>query len=223
MQPTKLIKLIRTISMVTLFAGISGSAMANTQQYDVKFKTVPDVGLTPLTAIDFGSGMKLNSGSVCTMQVANATGAFYPGNSRLKIASGAADAEGATYGELAGTGCSYTTLTGTPGVYQITGVPGSTVKITLQSVSGTSFDFAPAGCASNYDGSSDGDSCTALLTDTQASVVLATSGDTVGNSAGSGTITSGSSIIVVGGDVTSNINFTTSQLYTETYTIDVTY
>ncbi len=222
MQPFKLKELF---PCTILALAVSMPASATVENFAVGFTTVPDITLTEVTPMDFGAGLALGSGLACAMTVTN-TGVGFAGDVIAKLAGTEANAEEATYGDLdGGAGClSSSGSKGTPGIYQITGVSGGAVSVTVNNITaGTDFNFVAAGCVGNYDGSGDGDDCTTVTPGSPVSVTLASGGDTVGNTAGAGIPTPGVSLIILGGTLTTASVHAASTVLSETFVVDVTY
>lgn len=200
-------------------AAFSGYLNAATENYAVGFSTVPDITITEVTALDFGNGLGLASGSTCVM-VGDSTAGTYIGDPTMNLSQDTPVAAGGNHGDT--TCATGVNDSGTVGVYEVIGVPGGTVSITVNDIgSGTAFNFTSTGCAGNYDGLADGDGCTDL-TSGAASVQLAAPGDTVGNT-GTGNPVSGTTRISVGGTITTQQAHTAGTLLTESFVIDVTY
>lgn len=213
---------------------LSLNASAATQNFGVGFTTVPDITLTPVTALDLGTGIFLPSGSKCDIGVTSdtvAAGVAYPGDVNMKIARGTVVNEGAKYQVLGGAAANASddcagagTATGTAGFYEITAVPGGSVKVNVTNVTGgTFFNFAVTGCVANYNGAGNGDSCTAVTPGTPITIRVADNGDTVGNTGTFGAIASGKSLIALGGTLTTIATHTSNTDMTENMTITVTY
>ena len=214
------------LSVIIAAISLSTSAIAASTSYDVGFSTVPDIALIQKTAMDFGSGLGLASGSICAMAISDdATAATYVGDGTMGLASTGGDTVGANFGDLSGVGCIITAGDkGTPGLYEISGVPGGTVNVTVNNItSGTAFNFTASGCVGTYNGAGNGDNCTAFTPGTPLPVTLANAADTVGNTAGAGIPSPGITRISVGGTITSAQTNTPGTLLTEAFTIDVTY
>jgi len=224
MQPNKLSKLLLPCAIAASL--ISANVLANSTTYTVGFTTVPDISITSVTPMDFGAGLGLGATASCALNFSNTTGdTDYPGDVILNLAT-SAGAAGSTAGELTGTGCEASAgLTGTFGVYEVSGVAGGTVNVTINDITaGVDFNYASAGCIGTYDNGADGDSCTSIAASgSPQSVILATSGDTVGNSVGSGIPAPGVTRILLAGAITATQTHTAGQALSENFTIDVTY
>lgn len=224
MQPTKHLKSLLPCAIAA--ALMSTATLAKIEPFAVGFTTVPDIALTPVTPMDFGAGLGLGATASCIMSFNNTPGdTDYPGDVALNIASGTG-AAGGTVGTLTGVGCEASAgLTGTLGVYEISGVAGGTVKVTINDITaGTDFNWASAGCIGNYNDGANGDTCANIAASGSAqSVVLATDGDTVGNAVGSGIPAPGITRIILAGTITATQTHTAGADLSETFTIDVTY
>lgn len=219
MQPIKLSKILVPCAVVASVFSMNANATSTT--YTAGFTTVPEITLVQVTPMSFGTGMLGGLNKICSMTVTG-SGATYAGDVAMKLGTGATVAAGGTYPLMGGSGCSTPGIVGVPGVYRITGVPGGAVKVTANSVAGTNFTFAPAGCVANYNAAPDGDVCTALPANTLTNANVANTADTIGNTAG-GLPISGQALIALGGSLTSAIAFLPGTTYTETFVIDVTY
>jgi len=96
------------------------------------------------------------------------------------------------------------------------------VKITLNTLAGTNFNFTPTGVAGDYVGVPDSDVFLNLVADNEATATLASGAHVTGAVSG-GSPESGKTKIFVGGTLTANTALTAGTPYTETFTIDVTY
>lgn len=208
---------------------LSLNVSADSQTFGVGFTTVPDITLTSVTPMDLGEGIFLPTGSACDLGVSAHGGTGYAGDTTMKLARGTGNEEAEDVGYqilgAASTDCAQAgTATGTAGFYEITAVPGGTVKVTVSNVTGgTFFNFVVAGCIGDYDGSGDGDDCLAITPGTPVDVRVADSGDTVGNTGTSGAVTPGKTLIAVGGVLTTAATHTSDTDMTENFNIDVTY
>ncbi|MFT5760096.1 MAG: hypothetical protein ACI9LM_004880 [Alteromonadaceae bacterium] len=224
MQPTKLLKLLLPCTIAATI--MSTTALAKVEPFSVGFSTVPNIAITPVTAMDFGAGLGLGATASCIMSFNNTPAdTDYPGDVVLNIASGTGGA-GATVGTLTGTGCEASAgLKGTLGVYEVSGVAGGTVNVTINDITaGTDFNWASKGCIGTYTGAADGDTCTDIAgSGTSVGVVLATDGDTVGNSVGSGIPAPGITRIILAGTITAAKTHVAGEPLSEIFTIDVTY
>lgn len=203
-------------------ASFSNPISAATENYAVGFSTVPDIGITEVQALDFGSGLGLSASDNCAMQGNDATSTTYIGDVVMNLSKDTDHAAGADLGDTTCSGNGINGVnSGTPGVYEIAGVPGGEVDINISDVSGTNLNFTANGCAGDYDGAADGDLCTDLASGA-ATVTIASPGDTVGNG-GLGSPVSGTTRLVVGGTVTAVGANPAGTTITESFVIDVTY
>jgi hypothetical protein len=224
MQLFKISKLLVPCALVASVISLNAFA-ADSTDYSVGFSTVPNITIVPKQALDFGTGLSLASGVNCTLELTDqGTAASYPGDSAMNMAGTEADTEGANVGDLSGTGCATLAKGGTYGLYEISGVNGGTVKLTVKpNTTGTDFTFVPTGCVAIYDGSGDGDSCTAFTSGTPLNTVrIADAGDTVGNTGG-GFPAPGKTLVAVGGTILTTSTHTAGQDLTESFDIVVTY
>lgn len=225
MQPKTLNKYLLALSVAAATASVGVNAA--TANYAVGFTTVPDIGITQVTAMNFGAYLGLSAGASCTLQVTDTgTAATYPGDVTLRIAGAAANTAGADAGELLSVSdCTVPANTlGTVGIYEIQGIAGGTVNVTIQSITaGADFNYTPSGCVGNYNNAGDGDTCIAVVPDAAVQAVIASAGDTVGNGAGEGIPTPGATRIALGGTILATAVHTAGQTLTEDFTIVVTY
>lgn len=228
MQPKKLKQFLLPLAVATAMS--STSLMAATANYSVGFTTVPDITITQVQAMSFGSFLGLTNGATCTMTVTDSgTAATYPGDSVLRVARAVPAGPGADVAKLTSCGSAPATATGTVGIYEIQGIAGGSVVVTVGNVTGgTDFNYTAGGCVATFDGAGDGDSCLALTggTPTGAGLVkLASAADTVGNTGGanSGNPTPGAARIAVGGTITATATHTAGQTLTQSFAITVTY
>lgn len=224
MQLFKISKLLVPCALVASVISLNTFA-ADSTDYSVGFSTVPDITILPVQALDFGTGLSLASGVNCTLALTDqGTPATYPGDTAMKMAGTAADTVGANVNNLSGTGCSTSAGGGTYGLYQISGVNGGTVKLTVKpNTTGTDFTFIPTGCVAIYDGNGNGDVCTAFTSNIALTTVrIADAGDTVGNTGG-GIPAPGKTLVAVGGTILTTSTHTAGQDLTESFDIVVTY
>jgi hypothetical protein len=221
MQPCN--KKILTLA-VTAAVSLSASVEAKVEPLVVNFTTVPNITLIEKTAMDFGIGMSLANNVACTMDVTDeGTALTFPGDIIMKTATG--NGAGADAGNLGGPGCLASVgSTGTIGLYEISGIAGGTVKVTVNNITtGTSFNYVATGCVANYNDGGDGDSCEAIIPGSPVDAVIASSGDTVGNAGGAGIPAPGKTLIALGGVITTARTHVASEDMSESFTIDVTY
>ena len=208
------------ITKILCVASVMASPLALADNIDgaISFTTVPDVSIIQLQALAFGADMTLTLNDTCTLLV---TGTVIPSETDAGISDSGAAASG-TFQDR--TGNCDNAIDGVAGIYEVSGGSGVPVKITLNSLTGTDFNFAPTGTVGNYDGAntSDGDSFTDLTSNTEATVNLANTND-VTNAVAGGAPQAGKTKIFVGGLLTASTALTAGTTYTETFTIDVTY
>jgi hypothetical protein len=221
MQPCN--KKILALAVIAA-ASLSASVDAKVEPLVVSFTTVPNISLIESAGMDFGIGMSLANSSVCAMAVTDeGTATSYPGDIVMKTATG--NTVGANAGDLSGAGCLASVGSkGTIGLYEISGIAGGTVKVTVNNITaGTSFNYVATGCVAKYNDGGDGDSCEAITPGTPVDAVIASSGDTVGNAGGSGIPAPGKTLIALGGTITTTKTHIANEDMSESFTIDVTY
>jgi hypothetical protein len=218
MQPCN--KKILTLAVMAAVS-LSASVEAKVEPLVVNFTTVPNITLIEKAAMDFGIGMSLANNVACTMAVDASTN--YPGDVVMKSATGTAT--GTPAGDLGGAGCLASVGSkGTIGLYEISGIAGGTVKVTVNNITaGTSFNYVATGCVASYDGGSNTDSCELITPGSPVDAVIASSGDTVGNAGTAGIPAPGKTLIALGGQITTAKTHVADELMSESFTIDVTY
>lgn len=220
MQPNKT-KIALLLGAVCL--GASGAANAASADFDITVTTIPDVTLTEVQALDYGTTMYVTAGGNCLMNAST------PGNAPASLMQYTRQAlvVAANYGDLTGTGCVNGAGNGTPGIYRITGIQGGSVRITISGVTGTDFSFSPnSGCIVNYNGTTvnDGDSCTTFVPGVQTTRLLAATAEDDGTGATGQPSVAGQLMFTVGGTVTiGGTDLTPNQPYTENFPVTVIY
>jgi hypothetical protein len=219
MQPCNNKKLLALAVMAA--ASLSASVEAKVEPLVVSFTTVPNISLVESAGMDFGIGMSLANNVACAMAVDASTN--YPGDVVMKSATGTAT--GTPAGDLSGAGCLASVGSkGTIGLYEISGIAGGTVKVTVNNITtGTSFNYVATGCVANYNDGGDGDSCEVITPGTPVDAVIASSGDTVGNAGTAGIPAPGKTLIALGGTITTAKTHVANEDMSESFTIDVTY
>ena len=212
MQANKLTKILLTAGLV-----FSMQSQATDVDLGLNFTTIADVAITQNTALDFGSDLAVAQGSACTMLV---NGTAVPSEVDAQLAVASAAGAHSTYANLSGN-CD-SSAKGTPGVFTITGAPGLSVGITLNPLNGTNLTFAPAGVASLYNNTANGDTFAVLTSGSAGSSQFASAADVAGRTAG-GFPNEGEIKLFVGGVVTAKTTLNTSQTYTEQFVIDANY
>lgn len=209
-------KITKALCVASIFA--SPMALADNIDAGISFTTVPDVSIVQLQALAFGGGMPLTLNDDCTLLVSTTAA---PSETDAGISNTGAAATG-TFETR--TGACDPAITGNAGIYEVSGGQGVPVKITLNSLTGTNFDFTPTGVVGNYDGAAtaNGDAFADLVADTELTVNLANTND-VTNAVAGGAPQAGKTQIFVGGTLTASTNLVAGTTYTETFTIDVTY
>jgi len=212
-----------TLSKIFCLAGIIASPLSLANQTDagISFTTVPDVSILQLQAIQFGGDMTLSLNDTCSLLVSAAVG---PDEVDSGIAPNAVVGEAATFQQRGGSCDPTNAVDGTAGIYEVSGGAGVPVKITVNTLTGTNFNFVPTGAIGNYDGANtaNGDSLQDITADTEHTVNLANVNDVI-NAAQGGSPQAGKTKIFVGGTLTASTALTAGTPYTEQFTIDVTY
>lgn len=209
-----------TLTKVFCLAGIIASPLTLANQTDagISFTTVPDVSIIQLQALAFGGDMTLALNDTCTLLVTAAVGPS-------EVDAGISDTGAAVAGTFEDrTGSCDNANQGTAGIYEVSGGAGVPVKITVNTLTGTNFNFTPTGAIGSYDGlnGANGDSFQDITADTEHTVNLANVND-VTNAVLGGAPQAGKTKIFVGGTLTASTALTAGTPYTETFTIDVTY
>ncbi len=220
MQPSR-IKISLAIGALCL--GAAGVANAASQSFDVTVTTLPDLSISEVTPLSYGTNVITTSGGTCTMD------ADAPGHAAgLQFSAGAgATAAAANFGDLTGTAC-VTGGVGTPGKYRVSGgLAGATVKITIAGVSNADFTFSPNnGCIVTYSGTTadDADSCAAYAAPPSAlSKKLAAAAEDQAALSGGEASVAGELMFTVGGTITINQTLTPNQAYSQTFPVTVVY
>ncbi|WP_340680830.1 hypothetical protein [Paraglaciecola sp.] len=211
--------------LAVLTAGmISSNSFALQQTLTGDFTTIQAVSIGPTADALSITGLNLPLGSACNLTAsADGTGTNYLGDQRMRLGSANANAPGSTVTTTTGGTCLTSATGGTIGVYEITGAPGATVKITVTDGANADLSIVPGGCAGNYVGTgSNGDTCVAV---TQAAGIVSVrlAGPTDTGTLGEGTPISGTSLIALGGLTTAIRPLDPSTTYTVDFQIDVTY
>lgn len=213
-------------AIAATFATASVGLNAADATYNVGFTTVPDISIVQIQAMDFGGFLGLTNGAACTMEIEDFNNAAtkYPGDTLLNLASTGPSPAAANSGDLTTCGSAGGTDKGTIGVYEIQGIPGGDVKVTVNNITtGADFNYTAVGCVGDYNGAGDGDTCNAVTAGTQQTVTLAAPGDTVGNGVGEGIPAPGATRIALAGTITATAVHLAGQTLTESFVIDVTY
>lgn len=224
MQPKRMKHLLLPVAIASALT--TTNLTAATASYSVGFTTVPDIGITQVQAMSFGSVLELSSGSTCAMAISDHAGANYVGDTIMKLASTGVEATSATAAVLSGTGCDAVSGTnkGTIGVYEIQGIAGGTVNVTVSNITGgTNFNYTASGCVGNYNNAGNGDTCIAITGGTAQAAVIASAGDTVGNTSPAGIPSPGATRLALAGSITSTRTLTAGQTVTESFLVTVTY
>lgn len=221
MQPkkTKIALLLGAACLV----GASGAAHAATADFTITVNTIPDVVLTQVRALAYGTRMFVTAGGTCLMNAAT------PGDAATALMQyDDATLAAANYGALSGTGCvNGAAGSGTPGLYRIAGLAGSSVTVTITGVTGADFAFAPnSGCIVNYDGTVAADTCDAFVPGVPIArrLALANAAESPVTGGGVGVTTAGQLMFTVGGTVTvGGVDLNPNQAYTENFTVVAVY
>ncbi len=206
-----------------MYLGASGAANAATANFNITVNTIPDVTLTEVQALDYGTTMFVTAGGTCLMN-ASIPGSAASGQMQYMRTTAVA---ASNYGNLTGSGCVNGTGTGTPGIYRIAGITGGSVRITISGVTGADFSFSPnSGCIVSYSGNNtdDADSCTTFVPGTQTTRTLAAATEDDATGGNGQASVAGQLMFTVGGTVTiGGTDLTANQSYTQNFPVTVIY
>jgi hypothetical protein len=211
------------ICSAVLAMGVSSLAQANVVTADFAFTTVPDVAIAESVALDFGSDLRLGTGTTCVLSVNDTAG---PGSTAGRY--GPSTPTVGTFQQRSGD-CEPAGLgnsTGTAGVYDITGANGVQVDIVVNPIlpnASNNFAFVPTATAVNYDNGADNDNLVTFAAGAGSTATgttqLATSSDT-----GVGSPIPGQTKLFVGGTLTAQQQLTAGTTYNlQQFSVDVVY
>lgn len=225
MQPNKT-KIALLLGAVCI--GASGAANAATANFNITVNTIPDVTLSQVQALSYGTSMFVTAGGTCLMNAAQPGNATPTGLLMQYQTSTNPIAAGASFGLLSGSGCVNNAAISpniTPGIYKITGISGGSVRITISGVTGTDFNFSPnSGCIVNYDGTIADDSCTSFVPGVQTTRRLANGTENTATAPQGTPAVAGELVFIVGGTVTiGGTDLTANQAYTQNFPVTVIY
>jgi hypothetical protein len=181
-------------------------ASATTEQFTVGFTTLPAITIGPVTAMAFGQVLKLPNGSVCTML---AGGTHFLGTASVEKSG--TPAAGGTPGAMAGSCAGGDD--GTLGVYEVAGLAGTDVTLTLLGETNVDIQFEPVGYTWDFNNNAYID-----LDNTGSDTYQIADG-----SDGTATVTPGVSRIILGGTITNQRVLLAGDNVTANFTIDVNY
>ena len=210
-----------TLMLGVAYLGASATAYAASQSFDITATTVPDVSLSEVTPLNYGTTMFVTAGGTCLMQATSPGSDLadmqWPNNTGVAAAN---------YGDLSGSGCVNGLGTGTPGIYKVTGVAGAAVKITITGFTGTDFNFSPnSGCIVTYNGDNtdDADTCESFIPGVQETVNLAAAAET-DTSGSTNSAVAAELVFTVGGTVTVGaVDLSPNTAYAEAFSVNVVY
>lgn len=192
------------------------SANAATGTFTVGFTTVTDVTITEIQPLTFGTTMFITNGGSCVLDAATPLAATMQSDATTALT-------GANFGDVSGSGCTNTAAGASGnqgGYYRLAGLSGSDVKVTINPVTNADFSFTPdSGCVNDHDGTAavDSDSCVVFSSGVQLTATLANAVETGVNQVDT------QLMIAVGGTITINQELTSATVYSQNFTIDVTY
>jgi hypothetical protein len=211
---------LRKIAISSALLSLSASTLAFDTQLTGTFSTITNVAIAQVTPMVF-NGLQPASGSSCTMLTPTLANGF-PGETVMQLSAVASTpGPSSDIGDMSGAGCS-TSVDGTPGIFRITGAAGATVTVSLTPATELGITYTPAGCASDYTGAADSDTCASITSTGDETIVLASVGDqTV--SAGNGVPVAGESMLALAGSVSSAIGLSAATPYVINFDITVSY
>lgn len=186
--------------IVTALAAASVSSIAAT--FQVSFTTIQDLQIRAINDINFGlANVTGNNGTTCTLTTAITAGSAASTGlvANSDIEDSLSSGDGGCIPIANGTGNNLT------GIYEVTGVAGQIIQVTVASGSGD-FDFTPSGFMIPNDSTDDFSNQTAI--GTAQSITI---GD------------AGSIAVVVGGTVTMTQELNPATAYTVDFDITATY
>lgn len=212
-----------SLAFGVLCLGASGIANAASATFDITATTLPDVVLSEITPLSYGTNMFVTAGGTCLMDAADPGATLASG---MQYAGAVADDAATSYGVLSGSGC--VNGVGIPGKYRIKGLAGSSVSITISGVNGADFNFAPnSGCIVTYEGGTVLDTCNSFvpgIAQTGKKLALGGAAEDAAAGQGTGVSVAGEIIFTVGGTVTiGGVDLTANQAYTQNFPVDVVY
>jgi hypothetical protein len=220
MQP--ILKSKRALVAAAILVSTSNVSVAGTGTFPVTASTIPDVtiAVVPGFELNFGDSIRATSGLSCTLDASG------PAEDDIQsdLDNDATGAEVATaWGTLSGTGCLSGGTGVQPGLYEITGTPGSNVTVSVAaSTASTEFTYTPGnGCVVDYDngGAQTADPCIALSTTPVSGVTFPDSETNADAVDGSLRFSLGGTVAITNG----GSDLTAGTAYTTTFDVTVVY
>jgi hypothetical protein len=187
----------------------ASSTMAATESFNVGFTTLPEITVTEIQAMAFGSVLKLSAASACTL-TANGTNTVTPAESK------SIEAQAGTPGLLADD-CAGGAA-GTVGIYEITALQGSDVNITVTGETNANIQFEPIGYAMDFDGTTGADAVT-VVSEAGGTVPITAPATAEFNA----TVSPGVLRLIMGGTITNQTTLLADTAVTANVTVDVVY
>lgn len=193
-----------------LLLPLASTVDAKIQPLDVSFTVLPEITVTEVRAMNFGSVLKLAAAATCTL-TANVTNMEGPSLTKSDVAAAG------TPGLLAGT-CAGGDA-GTVGVYEITAIQGSDVNITVTGETNADISFAPAGYAVDFGGTLGGGDDTPTLVPNNTSTAITVPATAEFNA----NVNPGVLRLVLGGTITNQRTLVADTAVSAGLTVDVVY
>jgi hypothetical protein len=217
MQPNK-----KKIALVLGALLLGATSASNADPFIATITTLDDVALGPVASYDltYGTNILVAANQECAMDAST------PGNTLMQYAASALVPQ-ATWGDLTGAAC-VTGTSGTPGVYEVSGISGGTVKLLLTTITQTGGDYTfipDGGCFLTFSAGtvSNADVCTTIVPGTVHTVVLPL-GTGAEDEVGNGASVEGVTRFTVGGTLnTGPTGLTAESNYELSFQVDVTY